>query len=79
MSKKEPDLTDFSDDALIERAEELARTAEKLRAKDAEGADRAAGAAQALREHALRRALARTEADNYARSQQQPSAIQPEE
>lgn len=73
------DLTELPTEQIIARADELAATAEALRAKgDATGADRAAAAAQVLRDHVQRRALAETEAANYARAHE-PREIDTEE
>jgi hypothetical protein len=77
--RKEDDLTHQLDDAaLLAKADELAAVAESMRAKDAVGADRAAAAAQVIRDHVSRRALARAEADNYARNNA-PHQIETEE
>lgn len=62
------DLTEQSDDALLSRAAELSAAADDLRAKDADGADRAAAAAQRIRDVVASRALAANEAANYARA-----------
>ena len=68
MARKDDDLTELDDAALLVKADELAAVAESLRAKDAAGADRAAGAAAKLREFVAGRRLAATEAANYARA-----------
>ena len=68
MARKEHDLTEMDDAALLARADELAATAEAMPAKDSVGADRAAAAAQVIRDHVSRRRLAETEAGNYARA-----------
>lgn len=64
---KADNLAELDDAALLAKADELSAVAESMRAKDADGADRAAGAAQQLRDFVARRRLAATEADNYAR------------
>lgn len=78
MAKKETDLTELDDAALLARADELSAVAESLRARDADGADRAAAAAQVIRDHVSSRRLAATEADNYARANA-PQQIETEE
>ena len=80
MARKEDDLTALDDAALLAKADELAAVAETLRAKkDAAGADRAADAAQHIRDTVQRRTLAATEAANYARANSAPREIETEE
>lgn len=77
--RRSDDISTLDDGALLTKADELAAVAETLRAKkDADGADRAAGAAQHIRDHVARRRLAATEADNYARANA-PQQIETEE
>lgn len=67
--RRSDDISTLDDGALLVKADELAAVAETLRAKkDADGADRAADAAQRIRDHVARRRLAATEAANYARA-----------
>jgi hypothetical protein len=71
-SRVESNAPDPGDrDALLSKADELAAVAESMRGgerPDHKGADRAAGAAQALRDHVARTDLAVREAANYARA-----------
>lgn len=65
---EEVDFTPEHDELLV-TADALAGVAERMRAKgDASGADRAAQAAQRIREVVAGRALAANEAANYARA-----------
>jgi predicted phage gp36 major capsid-like protein len=72
------DLTELPAEQIIAKADELSAIAESMRGKDAAGADRAAAAAQVLRDHVQRRTLAETEAANYARANA-PREDDPEE
>jgi hypothetical protein len=72
VASKEHDLTEMSRADLLAKADELAAVAESMRAKDATGADRAANAAQRIRDHVSRTDLAVREAENYARANAAP-------
>lgn len=72
MASKEHDITELSRAELLAKADELAAVAESMRTKDATGADRAANAAQRIRDHVSRTDLAMREADNYARTNAAP-------
>lgn len=64
MSEKAP-----TDEEILAKADRVAESAEKMRAKgDDAGADRAAQAAEDAREFVRRQRLVATEADNYARA-----------